>query len=153
MSIACRESDTWQRTESATSLAERPEPEHPESVPIEPDYQKLISDLGIESVIEAVWQDEEGFVLTESAGASSDAIASFREALDILDPIQFQNDPSSEGILDIALSEGGNIWSTIIDGRCMIDLEREDLLVSPRLLIRAVRQRETSASDGPTGAK
>jgi hypothetical protein len=134
--------------------AEHLEHEHAEPEYAKPDYEHLIDDLGVTAVIQAMWQDEGGFLVTESAGASSDAVTAFRNALDILNPSQFQNDPSTEGLLDIERNNGGTIWSTIIDGHCcIIDSEGEEFMISPDLLIEALRQREAGASQDPVGTK
>ena len=144
LSLSCSESEPQKQTESDTFSSDHSEPDE-----VKPEYARLIGEIGITGLILVQWEHERGFVVTGSAGVSSDDIASFREALDSLDRSPFQNAPFCEGILSIDLHDGRLVWSRIYDGRCMIDPERDEILVSPESLLDAFRLREDDAAEEP----
>ncbi|BCX50206.1 hypothetical protein HAHE_41140 [Haloferula helveola] len=172
LTTGCDESETGQDAKLAIPATKHVEPEfeqpigagevntrmglHPESASqsfehVEPDYGQLIAELGIEAVVLAMRTDGGEFVESESAGRT-DMIAACRSRLDTLD-LSFHG----EGVLMIYASprfgESLDQSSSVIGGRCtIVDMEEDELSVSPVLLIRALLEasRQVSREDKDT---
>jgi len=139
LTIACNNEDLPHQDQDKTTSA----------CVIEPDYEQLINDLGIDAALIAIRTKDDLFVETESAG-SIDTVNWFRTHLSHDNSI-FLHDEEIEGIsivgsrLRIDQSSGGSArvhTLSIIDGRCTINRDFNEVSLCPKLLIEALRNRQ-----------